>query len=249
MSFEGKSAIVTGAGSGIGLAIARGLVARGAKVLVADVVPDRVEPVVKELGQSAIGAVVDVSKEADVLSMIDRATSAFGRLDVLFNNAGILDGLAPLTEVTDSLWKKTMAVNVDGVFYACRRAVPLMIAQGGGVIVNTASLAGLSGGRAGFSYTVSKHAVVGITRSIAYFYGPEGIRCNAVCPGGVLTRIVESNTSLSEVGRTRLGRSSADMPAPADPADIARVALFLASDDACRVNGAILSADSGWSVT
>jgi len=248
MSFESRSAIVTGAGSGIGLAIARGLVERGARVLVADIAADRIEPVVEELGSNAVAVVVDVSKEADVLSMIDRARTAFGRVDVLFNNAGVLDGMTPLAEVTDALWQRTMAVNVDGVFYACRRAVPLMLEQGGGVIVNTASVAGLAGGRAGFAYTVSKHALVGITRSIAYFYGPRGIRCNAVCPGAVLTRIIESTAEVHPEGLQRIQETFPTMPAPADPADVARVALFLASDEARNVNGVVLNADSGWFV-
>ena len=249
MRFESKSVIVTGAGSGIGLAIAQGLVKEGARVLLADVVADRVKEAVDLLGENAVGAVVDVSKETDVMSMIDRSLTEFGRLDVLCNNAGILDGLAPLTEVTDDTWERVMAVNVNGVFYACRHALPLMLEQNAGAIVNIASLAGLSGGRAGFSYTTSKHAVVGMTRSIAFFYGPRGIRCNAVCPGGVATRISESSTSNSEEGTNRLMATYGDMPAPADPADIASTALFLASDEARNVNGATLTADGGWSVT
>ena len=248
MRFESKSAIVTGAGSGIGLAIARFLLEEGARVLVADVVADRAEEVAEELGERAIGAVVDVSREADVVSMIERAYSEFGRIDVLCNNAGVLDGLAPLTEVEDDAWERVMGVNVNGVFYACRAAVPRMLQQGSGTIVNTASLAGLSGGRAGFSYTASKHAVVGMTRSIAYFYGPSGIRCNAVCPGGVSTRISESSGFTSKAGVTRLADSMGNMPKPADPPDIAQVVLFLASDEARNVNGAILTADGGWSV-
>lgn len=247
MRFSSKSALVTGAGSGIGQAIAERLVEEGARVIVADVVPERVNEVAEQLGSAAVGVVADVSKQSEVVSMIDKALTEFGRLDVLCNNAGIFDGMTPLAEVSDALWERMMCVNVDGIFYACRRALPLMLEQGGGAIVNTASLAGICGGKGGSAYTVSKHAVVGLTRSVAFHYGPQGVRCNAVCPGGVFTRVMESSPDIHAQGMERMLQSAKGSPEPAEPGQIADTVAFLASDDARYVNGAILPVDGGWS--
>src|SRR6476469_7745146 len=121
--------------------------------------------------------------------MIGTAISNYGRLDILCNNAGIMDLMTPAGDVPLELWERVLSVNLTGPFLACRRAIPLMVSQGGGKIINTASEAGLRGGAAGTPYTVSKHGVVGLTRSIAFHYASHGIRCNAVCPGGVETAI------------------------------------------------------------
>ncbi len=248
MKLQDKVAVITGAGSGIGRAIAKLFAAEGAKVVAADVVPAGLEQVVDEIkaaGGTAVSVVVDVSKVQDVENMIDTALGQFGRLDVLVNNAGIMDRVLPVGECPDEVWNRVMAVNLNGPFYACRKAVPIMVKQGGGVIINTASEAGLRGGVAGAAYTSSKHAVIGLTKNIASYYGKDGVRCNAICPGAVATAIgLGGEPHLEAV--SRLMKVTELSPRTAQPEEIAKVALFLASDDASFVNGVALIADGGW---
>lgn len=156
-----------------------------------------------------------------------------------------MDRVLPVGEVTDEVWNSVLAVNLNGPFYTSRKAVPLMVAQGGGVIVNTASGAAVRGGVAGAAYTASKHGVVGLTKSIASYYAKEGIRCNAVCPGGVATNIGVGGIPHAE-GMAKLRKVLELTPRIAVAEEIATVALFLASDDASFVNGAVLIADGGW---
>jgi NAD(P)-dependent dehydrogenase (short-subunit alcohol dehydrogenase family) len=247
---EGKVAIVTGAGSGIGRAIAHRFAREGASVVVADVVPTKVEEVVAEVertGGKATGVVVDVSQDAEVARMLGAATHSYGRLDILVNNAGIMDRLVPLAEVTDELWQRVLAVNLNGIFYACRRVIPTMLERGGGVIVNTASVAGLHGGRSGAAYTASKYGVVGLTKSIAYYYGPKGIRCNAVCPGSVETPIFADIKALHPAGMERaIQTTGGALPRHGRPEEIASAVLFLASDEGQYINGTTLTVDGGW---
>jgi NAD(P)-dependent dehydrogenase (short-subunit alcohol dehydrogenase family) len=152
-------------------------------------------------------------------------------------------------EVTDEMWQRVMGINVNGPMYLSRRAIPIMAKQGGGSIINTASVAGTGGGAAGAAYTVSKHALVGLTRNTAWMYGPKGIRCNAVACGGVETNIVASidTSKMDPEGTKRTGVFIAAMPGMLKPTDIANLALFLASDESRNINGAIIPADAGWS--
>src|ERR1051326_989322 len=192
MRFEQQVALVTGAASGIGRALVQRFASEGAAVVAVDIVEAPLQQFVSELqaqGAKATGCVADVSSDSDVERMLATATSSYGRLDILCNNAGIMDLMTPAAEVSLALWERVLSINLNGPFLACRRAIPIMLEQGGGSIVNTASEAGLRGGTAGTPYTVSKHGVVGLTKSIAFFYGDRGIRCNAVCPGGVATAI------------------------------------------------------------
>ena len=247
MKLQGKVALVTGAGSGMGRAMAQLFAAEGARVVVDDVLPERVEAVVEEIGSSggeAVGAVADVSKQEDVEKMVATALE-LGRLDILVNNAGVMDRMTPAAEVGDELWRRVMAVNLDGPFYACRAAIPKMLEQGGGVILNIASVGGLHGGRAGAAYTASKHGLVGLTRNLAYSYAPQGIRANAICPGGVDTAIGVGGEP-HQAGLQRMQLGAANMGRIGQPEEIARVALLLVSDDASYVSGAEVVVDGGW---
>lgn len=251
MKLQGKSAVITGAASGMGKAMALLFAKEGASVVVADINAAAVDAVVQEIvsaGGQAAGVSANVTKEEDVASMIDAAVERFGKLDILVNNAGIMDMMTAAENVTDEMWDRVMDINVKGPMRAIRRAIPLFKAQGHGVIINTASIGGLYGSRAGTAYTASKHAVVGLTKNVGFQYGQLGIRCNAIAPGAVATNIGLGGAAPDQFG---LEQAMAGMGLqrlePADPSYIASVALFLASDDARFVNGTVVTADGGWS--
>lgn len=248
MKLENKVAIVTGAGSGMGRATAELFAREGAKVIASDINEAGVNELIANLGDVA-GEVVfcqtDVSNREQVEAMIDLAVSKFGGLDILVNNAGILDKMMPVTEVEDGLWNKVMEVNVNSVMYACRKAIPLM-EEKGGAIVNIASVGGLNGCRAGAAYTASKFAVVGLTKNIGFMYAKRNIRCNAICPGSVATNIAAGLGGASEFGLQVSGMGVPMSPRMGQPEEIAKAALFLASDEASFVNGTTLSVDGGW---
>jgi len=250
MGFDGSGAIVTGAGSGIGRAVAVRLAAGGAHVAAADVDAGRLD----ELGTTCVdgpGSLTpiraDVSKPADVDELVAAAAALGDGLRIVCNVAGILDAMAPVHEVDDEQWARVLGVNLNGPFHVCRRAVPELLRAGGGSIVNVASIAALKGGTAGTAYTVSKHALIGLTRSIAWMYADAGIRCNAVCPGGVATSIGTSAPVRSQSGTTRMGPGLAQAVRTGRPEEVAGVVAFLASADASLVNGAVVTADAGWS--
>src|SRR5215472_10420417 len=203
MRFEGKVALVTGAGSGIGKATVDQFIAGGAQVIAVDVVEGALQAALtawQAAGGQVTSVVANVMDEAAVDRMIETAFSRYGRLDILCNNAGIMDMMTPAADVSTDLWNRVLGVNLTGPFLACRKAILRMVAQGGGSIVNTASEAGLRGGAAGTPYTVSKHGVIGLTKSIAFHYGDQGIRCNAVCPGSVETAIGLGGAAPHEAG-------------------------------------------------
>lgn len=242
MQLEGKVAVITGAGSGIGLATTQLFVEEGAQVIAADVSEKGLARLTGIRGVETV--VADVTNEADVDRLIATA-ERYGHLDVLFNNAGIVDRLLPVAECTDDVWQRVLAVNLYGPFYTCRRALPGMLQRGHGVIINTASVAGLAGARAGVAYTVSKHGLIGLTRNIAATYGSQGIRCVAIAPGGVNTGISLGGEP-SQIGLATLTKAMSTNVRTGEPIEIARVALFAASDAASFVNGAVLVADGGW---
>ncbi|GAA3407365.1 SDR family oxidoreductase [Paenibacillus hodogayensis] len=223
----------------------------GARVVVADINEAAVNAVVQEIvaaGGEAVGTVTNVVKEEDVAQMIDTAVQRFGKLDILVNNAGIMDQMMSAEAVTDEMWNRVMDINVTGPMRAIRKAIPLMTKQGHGVIINTASVGGLYGSRAGLAYTASKHAVVGMTKNVGFQYGKLGIRCNAIAPGAVATNI---GTGITQPDPFGLEQAMAGMGLQrgeaAEPVRIATVALFLASDDSSFVNGTVITADGGWS--
>ncbi|MFH5186555.1 glucose 1-dehydrogenase [Paenibacillus sp. TAB 01] len=249
MKLQNKVAVVTGARSGMGRAIAELYAREGAKVVVADLNQANIDTVVESIvasGGEAVGVTANVAKDADVTAMVETAVRTFGSIDVLVNNAGIMDNFVPVADVTDELWERVLGVNLYGPFYACRAALKHMVGQeSGGVIINNASVGGLFGARGGSSYVTSKHGVIGLTKSIAATYGRDGkIRCNAIAPGAVNTNIGSTITAPHPLG---LAAQNDTGPArTGDPMDIARVALFLASDDAGFVNGDVVKVDGGW---
>lgn len=249
MRIQDKVAVVTGAASGIGLAIATRFIAEGAKVVAADWHADAIAAAVRKIGGPIVSITGNVAEEADCVAMIDRAVSEFGRIDILVNNAGVMDLFQSVADVDNATWRRCMAVNVDGPMFAMRRAVPLMLEQGGGSIVNIASAAAIGGGAAGAAYTASKHALVGLTKSTAYQYAKLGLRCNALAVGGVSTNIMDSvkDSALDQAALGRIGAYHASNPGMLEPIDIANAVLFLASDEARHLNGAVLPVDMGWS--
>jgi NAD(P)-dependent dehydrogenase (short-subunit alcohol dehydrogenase family) len=242
--FAGKTVIVTGAGSGIGRATARRIIAEGGRVIAVDLASDRLEELKAASPEETVVPVpTDITsaggREA-ILAAVD------GRVDGLANVAGIMDGMTPLHETEDELWRRVFAVNVDGTFALSRAVIPAMLAEGRGSIVNVASEASLRGNAAGTAYTASKHAVVGITKSSAFFYGPSGIRTNAVAPGPTATGI--EGTMSSPFARERLSPFMALIPPVVDADQMAASITWLLSDDSANVNGLILASDGGWSV-
>ena len=238
MKLQDKVAVITGAASGIGRSMARAFAAEGATVVAVDLDEARLAKVTAEL--DCEGVVADIASEAGLAAMFQRP-----RVDILCNNAGILDALTPLHEVDDAMWEKVMHVNTTAPFRACRAVIPLMVENGGGVIVNTCSAAALSGGRAGAAYTASKHALLGLTRSIAWYYGSQGIRCNALAPGAIQTKMHFRQAPHPE-GMQKYSQYFQTMPPHGEAKAVADAALFLASDDSRYVNGDVLTVDGGW---
>lgn len=246
---SGKVAIVTGAGSGMGKAIAVLFAKEGARVVVSDVNAESAKSVADGInagGGAAASKAADVTKEEDVRGLVETAAGTFGTLDILVNNAGIMDNFVPAAEVTDSLWEKVFAVNATGPMRAIRLALPVFIKKGSGVIINIASVGGLAGSRAGAAYTASKHAVVGLTKNVGFQYAKSGIRCNAIAPGGVNTGIAATINAPDKFGMARAMAGMDLNPRAGEAAEIATVALFLASDDSSFVNGTVITADAGW---
>ena len=244
---SGKVAIVTGAGSGIGRATAVRLAQEGAQVVGCDVnakALDETRATLEKAGLTANLLVADVTKQAD----IDRLVAAAGpSVTILANVAGIMDHFVPLGDLTDDLWNRVLDVNLTGVMRLTRAVLPVMEGAGGGAIVTVASEASLGAGAAGVAYTTSKHAVIGLVKSVAYFYGPKKIRSNAVLPGPVATAIGASAAPQVPWAMERAMLSMATMPPPAEPDQIATVISWLASEEASNVNGALVTSDSGWS--
>jgi NAD(P)-dependent dehydrogenase (short-subunit alcohol dehydrogenase family) len=244
--FDGKCVLVTGAGSGIGRATALAFAAEGARLILADVDEPNGHATVtaaKELGAEAEFVRADVSRAGDCKAMVERAVTRFGRLDVAFNNAGINIAAAPIADIDESAWQRLVGVNLTGVFLCMKYEIEAMKRTGGGAIINTASVGGLIGAAGVTAYCATKHGVVGLTKSAALDHIRDGIRINAVCPGGTRTAMLEEWFKDPEVARaavagTPIGRM-------ADPSEIARTVLFLASDESSFMVGHALVADGG----
>jgi len=236
--FAGKVAIVTGAASGIGAAITKQLVAEGAKVLAADL--DK-----ETLGAGSENVATlwcDVSSAQQVNGMIDEAIKRFGRIDILFNNAGT-GSFGETPDIDDETWNRVFAINVNSIMYGCRAAIPHMRKQGGGAIVNTASISGLFADYGFTAYNASKGAVINYTRALAIDHGRDNIRVNAVCPGFIAgTRLT---AALDETPARPLWDKVIPLGRGGSAEEIAKVAAFLASDEASYVTGSILVADGG----
>jgi len=249
MRLKDKVAVVTGAASGMGLAIAQLFVAEGAKVVAADWHADSLAAALNGLSEEHIvGITTDVANQSQCEAMVDRAVHEFGRIDILVNNAGVMDLFSSVADVDNATWRRVLGVNLDGPMFAMRHAVPLMLKQRNGAIVNIASVAAMGGGSAGAAYTASKHGLIGLTQSTAFQYAKLGLRCNAIAAGGVNTNIMSSidATKIDQAALGRLGPYHAANPGMLDPIDIANVTLFLASDEARYVNGVVMPVDMGW---
>lgn len=249
MKLKDKVAVVTGAGAGMGRSIALLYAAEGAKVIVSDLNEDTANEVTAEIkknGGEAKTSVANVAVEADIKAMIDLAVNEYGTLDILVNNAGIMDNFTPAAEVTNELWDRVMAINTTGPMYAMRYALPIFQEKKSGVIINNASVGGLFGSRSGAAYTASKHAVIGLTKNVGFQYANEGVRCNAIATGGVDTNINTSIDSPSEFGAGRVMSGVDNNPRSGHPDEVAKIALFLGSDDSSFVNGIVVTADAGW---
>jgi len=249
---EKKVSIVTGAGAGMGKAIALLFASEGCKVVATDIDPKRLDALkneIKEKGGEVTTLVANMAKEEDVENMIKVATSTYGTLDILVNNAGIMDHFQPVGEVENSMMEKVMKINFEGPFKAMRSAVKIFLAKGKGNIINVCSIGGIKGGVAGAAYTASKHALVGLTKSTGYMYSKSGIRCNGIAPGAVNTSIGETidMSKITPLVKDRIMAGIALNPRTGEPFEIANAALFLASDDSSFVNGHILVVDGGWS--
>jgi meso-butanediol dehydrogenase/(S,S)-butanediol dehydrogenase/diacetyl reductase len=267
--FDGKVALITGAASGIGAATARRFAREGARVVIADINEAGAKQVAEDIdraGGVAIAVRADVSDPREVEAMIGRAVEAFGRLDVLYNNATLME-VGPIAHLTLEGWNRTLAVNLTGVFLGMKQALPVMRKQGGGAIVNTASISGLAGDYGLAAYNAAKAGVVNLTRTAALEFARYRIRVNCVCPGGVETPLLGSMlgdnepvphwiTTPGPAGRSvpsaeerRRFRERFEKAHPlgrlATPDEIASVACFLASDDASFITGAAIVADGG----
>jgi NAD(P)-dependent dehydrogenase (short-subunit alcohol dehydrogenase family) len=241
---QSRVAIITGAASGIGRASAILFAAEGASVVMADIDSNGLSKCAAELaaaGHDAVAVEVDVSRSASVRAMFDRAASRFGRLDVLFNNAGIGGPLASFASYSEEDFERVIATNLKGVFLGMKFGIPLMLSGGGGSIINTASVAGLIGARGYAAYSASKGGVIQLTKVAALEYAKQNLRVNCICPGGVDTPILEM---VPASFRPQIARAN-PMERLAQPEEIARMALFLASDDSSFATGAAFVVDGG----
>lgn len=249
MKLEGKTVVVTGASSGMGDAIVRLFAAEGAQIVAVARRKERLEALQESL-TNAPGSVViypgDISDQAICEGMIDFAIEKFGKLDVLVNNAGIMDDMSPIGDATNEKYEQVLRVNTFGPFCAMRKAVNVFLEQGnGGTIVNVASL-GAMRSCAGVIYCASKAAVISMTKNTACMYMKDGIRANAIAPGGITSEIATSMGAPNTNGYSRIQPVLACAPEPGSTEEIAKAALFLASDDSAYISGDVLVVDGGW---
>jgi NAD(P)-dependent dehydrogenase (short-subunit alcohol dehydrogenase family) len=249
---ENKVSIVTGAGAGMGKAIAILFASEGSKVVATDIDRSRLNTLkkeIKEAGGEVITLIADMAKEEDVDNMINVAVEEYGTLDILVNNAGVMDNFQPVGEVDNKMWERVMKINLEGPFKAMRSAVKIFLAKGSGNIINVASVGGLKGGVAGAAYTTSKHALIGLSKNTGYMYSKSGIRCNTIAPGAVNTSITDTIdfSKITPLVNDRIMTGVALNPRTGESSEIATAALFLASDDSSFVNAQVLVVDGGWS--
>ncbi|MEU9362930.1 SDR family NAD(P)-dependent oxidoreductase [Streptomyces sp. NPDC048301] len=248
-SGSGRSVIVTGAGSGIGRATALLFAKEGARVVIADVDGASAQAAAEEVekaGGTAVTAIGDLREQAVVDQVVATAVREFGGIDVLVNNAGIMDSMSAAADTGDDEWERVIGINLTAPFRLTRAALPHMLEAGGGAIVFTASEASLRGSAAGAAYTASKHGIAGLTKSLAVMYRDKGIRTNAIAPGGTVTNIrVEADREAH--GPAALAPYMGNVGKPARAEEQAAAIVFLASAAAGNINGAILPVDNGWS--
>jgi NAD(P)-dependent dehydrogenase (short-subunit alcohol dehydrogenase family) len=254
-TLDGRVAIITGAGRGQGLAAAHLFVKEGSRVVINDLEQDVVDAAVEEInkaGGQAIGARGDISNGEEVRAVLAKTKEAYGKLDVLYNNAGIgfsakeRMGIAmdDILNCTEDDWRRIIDINLTGIFLFCKYGIPDMIVNGGGVIINTASIGALRGGPSAHAYGASKAGVVQLTRSIAATYGHKGIRANCICPGVIDTEMIQSHMLNAQGARDAISeRTPIGRIGTAD--DIAQLALYLASDVSSFMTGQAIAIDGG----
>ena len=245
--FAGKVALVTGGNAGIGRAAASRFAKQGAQVVISgrrEKEGHAVVAEIEELGGKAIFVKTDVSKESDVKAMVERTLATFGRLDCAFNNAGIEQALTPLPDQTEETYDQIMDVNVKGVWLSLKHEIPAMLQNGGGAIVNNSSVAGLIGFATAPIYAASKHAVAGLTKSVALEYAKQNVRVNAVAPGAIETRMFRDFATAPEV--RQMLESAHPIGRIGRPEEIASTVIWLCSNDASFVTGQIFPIDGGY---
>ncbi len=242
---EGKVALITGAGSGMGRVAAHAFVREGASVVAVDVNDKAVHETVATLQGQALAVTADVTRDADVAVFVKTAVDRFGKLDVLYNNAGIFDEADESVLTTnDAIWDRTMAINVKGLAFCCKHGIPELIKAGGGSVINIASFVALVGCSVPQdAYTASKGAVIALTKSLAVQFGPMGVRSNAICPGPIETPLMRDLLKDESKKRVRLNRIPMGRFGQAE--DVVSLAVYLASDDSSWTNGAVLVVDGG----
>ena len=245
-----KVALVTGGASGIGEGTVRKFVEEGARCVVVDLQIERAQALVEELGDTCLAFAADVASEEGIAGAVDFSVEKFGKLDIVFNNAGILGSVGPIKDISSEGWHRTIDVLLSSVFFGIKHATRVM-EENGGVIINTASTAGVRAGLGPHIYTAAKHGVIGLSQSVAPELGPKGIRCNVICPGGTVTGLtarlaVGDHTNLEEA--TKVIGSANPMGRGGRVEDIANAVCFLASSEASFVNGAVFVVDGGGEV-
>jgi NAD(P)-dependent dehydrogenase (short-subunit alcohol dehydrogenase family) len=249
---RGKIALVTGGGNGIGRATCIEFARAGAKVMVVDIDAGAAEQTVSDIramGGAAACVQADVSQTSQVQGYVEKTLRAFGRIDAFFNNAGVEGKLSPLAEYSEDNWDRVLGVNLKGTFLGLRYVLPVMLDQKYGNIINTASVAGTVGAPGLAAYSASKHAVIGLTRTAAGEVGRQGVRVNAICPGPIQTRMIESLESMinpddpTAVTKVNVARNPTGRYG--EPEEVARVVVFLASDASSYVNGVAWLIDGG----
>lgn len=250
MKLQGRVALVTGAASGMGQAQAVLFAKEGAKVIAADINMDGVKKVAEEIqaaGGEALAIQVDVSDLDSIKSGVKAGLDRFGKIDILSNTAGILDGYAPTLETSEELWDRIMNINLKGVYRMTNAVLPQMIENGKGTVINVASIASFVAGGGGAAYTAAKHGIAGYTKQLSFDYGPKGIKVNAIAPGAVETGMTKA---IFEEGSADVMDAVNSVPAGryGQPEEVANLALFLASDDSDFIHGAVMPIDGGWTI-
>lgn len=259
---NGKTAVVTGAGSGIGKSIGITLLQQGAKVVFSDISQDRLEQVKEEVIEQGLTAAIitcDVSSSADVDTLIDQAIERLGHIDILVNCAGIYDGYAGIEETSEALWDRIMSINLTGSFYTCKKIAPHIITRPEGRIINISSVGGLKGSADGLAYTTSKFGMIGMTKRLSIDLGKYGVTVNAVCPGVIKTNIRNNSAEILSgdgpdmqkgVGVSQEFLDNAiPLKRGGEPVEIAEMVVFLASEKAAYITGQSIAVDGGWTAT
>lgn len=249
---EGKVAAITGAASGFGAGAAKRFVAEGAKVVMGDIQDDAGQKLADEIGDSAVYVHCNVTIESEVSAMVDAAVSEFGQLDIMYNNAGVVGAVGPIASTPAEEWHRTIDIHLNGCFYGCKHAARVMIPRETGSIISMSSTAGIMGGLGPHAYTAAKHAIIGLTKSIAAELSNYGIRANAISPAGMATPMVAAITTGDpddlEGTRAALAQTSPLKGRPGLPEDVVNAALWLASDESGYTSGLTLTTDAAFTV-